>query len=141
MIFSSFVPSNTSRLSQSSGLTLRLEQAKDVVLADYVWVRIRALGYMIVSCPTWALDVADNASGCVVHELDADLGDTTTRTCAESECHPSPNSMRHLFSLTGTTEDTGDLDELHGNPARKSVHATLVEQHSNVLGGLHFDEM
>jgi hypothetical protein len=30
---------------------------------------------------TWALDVSDNASGCVVHELDADLGYTTTGAC------------------------------------------------------------
>ena len=29
---------------------------------------------------TWALDVADNATRGVVHELDADLGDTTTGT-------------------------------------------------------------
>lgn len=30
---------------------------------------------------TWALDVADDGAGLVVHELYADLGDTTTRTC------------------------------------------------------------
>lgn len=30
---------------------------------------------------TRALDVPDDGTGCVVHELDADLGDTTTRTC------------------------------------------------------------
>ena len=29
---------------------------------------------------TWALDVADNASGGIIHELDADLGDTSTGT-------------------------------------------------------------
>jgi hypothetical protein len=27
---------------------------------------------------TWALDVTDDGTGGVVHELDADLGDTTT---------------------------------------------------------------
>lgn len=27
---------------------------------------------------TWALDVADNASGGIVHELDSDLGNTST---------------------------------------------------------------
>lgn len=29
---------------------------------------------------TWALDVPDDGAGRVVHELDADLGDTSTRT-------------------------------------------------------------
>ena len=29
---------------------------------------------------TWALDVADDGAGLVVHELNANLGDTTTRT-------------------------------------------------------------
>ena len=31
---------------------------------------------------TWTLDVADNASGRVVHELDAHLCDTSARTYA-----------------------------------------------------------
>lgn len=43
---------------------------------------------------TRALDVADDAAGLVVHELDADLGDTTART--------------------GAAEDAGDLDQLDG---------------------------
>ena len=63
-------------LSQSAGLTLRLEQAQDVVLTD------------------WALDVTDDASGLVVHELNANLGNTTARA--------------------STAEDAGDLDELDG---------------------------
>ena len=67
----------TFRLSQSSCLTFGLEQAKDVVLAD------------------WSLDVADNASGLVVHELDSDLSDTS--------------------SGSGTTQYTGDLNELDWN--------------------------
>ena len=29
---------------------------------------------------TWALNVADNASGSIVHELNSDLGDTSTGT-------------------------------------------------------------
>lgn len=33
------------------------------------------------SALTWSLDVADDATGSVVHELDADLGHTTTRAC------------------------------------------------------------
>lgn len=45
----------------SPGLTLRLEEGEDVVNAD------------------GALDVTDDGTRSVVHELDADLGDTTTR--------------------------------------------------------------
>lgn len=75
---SSYVPSNTTfpRLSESSGLTLGLEQAQDVVLTD------------------GSLDVSDDATGLVVHELDANLGDTTTGT--------------------SSAQDTGDLDKLDG---------------------------
>lgn len=45
----------------SPGLTLRLEESEDVVDAN------------------GALDVADDGARSVVHELNADLGDTTTR--------------------------------------------------------------
>jgi len=31
---------------------------------------------------TWSLDVADDATGSIVHEFDADLGDTTTGACS-----------------------------------------------------------
>ncbi len=48
-------------LSESSGLTLGLEEGEDVVLLD------------------GALDVADDRSAGLVHELDADLDDTTAR--------------------------------------------------------------
>jgi len=51
-------------LSQSAGLTLRLEEAQDVVLTD------------------WALDVTDDGTGGLVNELDTDLGNTTTGTGA-----------------------------------------------------------
>ena len=33
---------------------------------------------------TWALDVADDGTGLVVHELDTALGDTTTGACIMS---------------------------------------------------------
>lgn len=33
---------------------------------------------------TWSLNVTDNATGGVVHELDTDLGDTTTGACSFS---------------------------------------------------------
>lgn len=42
---------------------------------------------------TWALDVADDASGGIVHELDSDLSNTSTRTYNPSEqirMHLSP---------------------------------------------------
>lgn len=42
---------------------------------------------------TWALDVTDDAAGSVIHELDTDLGDTTTGA--------------------GTAENTSHLDELN----------------------------
>jgi hypothetical protein len=40
------------------------------------------------SVRTWALDVADDGTGLVVHELDTALGDTTTGACCDpSACH------------------------------------------------------
>ena len=48
-------------------LTLRLEQSKDVLLTDR------------------ALDVADDRPGGVVHELDADLRDTTAGASAPKD--------------------------------------------------------
>lgn len=35
--------------------------------------------FMTSFAHTWALDIADNASGSVVHEFNAHLGDTSTR--------------------------------------------------------------
>jgi len=49
-------------LSQSPGLTLRFEEAQDIILAD------------------WALYVANNGASSIVHKFDADLSDTTTGT-------------------------------------------------------------
>lgn len=34
---------------------------------------------------TGSLDVTDDGTGLVIHELDADLGDTTARTCKRAE--------------------------------------------------------
>lgn len=47
---------------------------------------------------TWALDVSDDRSGLVVHELDADLGDTTTRT------YPS-SSQKFVHSFVSTASE------------------------------------
>ncbi len=75
---------------------------------------------------TRALDVPDDGTGGVVHELDAHLGDATTRTCcwtrksASARGGASGPSSRGS-GPTGSAEDTGDLDELDGG-----------------LGGIHF---
>lgn len=69
---------------------------------------------------TWALDVADDGAGGVVHELDADLGHATAGAWKISPLTSS--SIACAFSLseswnrTGAAEDAGDLDELDGNP-------------------------
>ena len=60
------------RLTQATGLALRLEQSKDIVFADR------------------ALDVADDAARRVVHKLDTDLDHTTARTGAAK-------NLRNLF--------------------------------------------
>lgn len=52
-------PSHARRGDNVPGLTLRLEEGKDVVLTH------------------GTLDVTDDRTGSVVHELDADLGHTT----------------------------------------------------------------
>jgi hypothetical protein len=67
---------------------------------------------------TWTLDVTDDRSGGVVHELDADLGNTSTGTCTSSDPAPSPFSASKSFDRarncehTGSAQNTGDLDEL-----------------------------
>lgn len=85
------------RLSQTSGFTLGLEEAENVVLTDCCSImsamplRIHipptmfiAVGVFIFPSQglyvrTGSLDVADDRTGLVVHELDTNLGDTTTR--------------------------------------------------------------
>jgi hypothetical protein len=79
---------------------------------------------------TWALDVTDDGTGLVVHELDTALGDTTTGACRD-RCQPDILSccamhMSHApfvqqiseSSRTGSAKDTGDLDELDGSLSR-----------------------
>lgn len=103
------------RLSQPPGLTLRLEQAEDVVLTDYAKSVSYSAPQLSAEC-TWALDVADNAAGCVVHELDANLGNTTAGACVLLILpifSTKPSSLRPLFGFknslrTGTAENYGD---------------------------------
>lgn len=68
---------------------------------------------------TWTLDVADDRTGGVVHEFDANLGHTSTGAYVISELL----FLFHFSSLsplegshTGTAEDSGDLDELDWDP-------------------------
>lgn len=75
-------------------LTLRLKQRQDIVLAH------------------GALDVADNAARRVVHELDTDLDDTTTRTSA----------AQHLGHLGGLVS----VARIARYPSRWTAHALYV---------------
>ncbi len=63
------------------------------------------------SVRTWALDVSNDASRRIVHELDAHLCDTTTRAWLPlamlSYC------LSHVWP-TSSAEDAGDFDELDG---------------------------
>lgn len=69
------------RLSQTAGLAFGLEQAEDVVLTDCAVLVYRRLAGGEGRLRTSALDVADDGTGLVVHELDTALGDTTTGAC------------------------------------------------------------
>lgn len=71
---------------------------------------------------TCALDVADNAAGGIVHELDANLSNSSTGSydhflsalCSGyPHCSFFPPLAR--FRHTGTTENLGNLHELDGN--------------------------
>lgn len=76
---------------------------------------------------TWALDVTDDGTGLVVHELDTALGDTTTGAyrdrrqpailsrCAVHISHAPSLRQLSQISRTGSAKDTGDLDELDGS--------------------------
>ena len=72
-------------LAQAASLALRLEEGKDIVLTD------------------GALDVADDATRGVVHELNSDLDNTTTRaSAAENLCHLSLVCSRVAAAPHGT---------------------------------------
>jgi hypothetical protein len=69
------------RLTEPPGLALGLEKAENVVLANCFLLLASGVAWgwfsVSVSLRTWALDVADDRAGGVVHELDADLGHAT----------------------------------------------------------------
>ena len=54
---------------------------------------------------TWTLHVADDAAGCVVHEFDADLSNTTTGACKYSTLtevskeQETPQSVVHFLAV------------------------------------------
>jgi hypothetical protein len=83
--------SNKTDLSQTSGLSLGLEQAQDVILTDcttqrmLVWMLSLSKRGRTHSTQserrTGSLDVADDRTGLVLKEFDANLGNTTARAC------------------------------------------------------------
>ena len=118
---------HANHLPQPPGLTLRLEQAEDVVLADWLLLALcSCLCHLWLCVRTGTLDVADDASGGVVHELDAALGNTTAGACPcqillfIQLCVSEARARRR----TGAAENAGDLDELDGD-----------------LGGIHDDKL
>lgn len=54
----------------------------DLVLASFGLLRSDLRGRVV---RTGSLDVSDDRSGLVVHELDANLGNTTARACHPAE--------------------------------------------------------
>ena len=75
------------KLTQTSGLSLGLHQAQNIVFSD------------------WSLDVSDNSSGSIVQELNSNLGDTTSRT----------GSSKNLDNLCECDRSFGILWEISNN--------------------------
>jgi hypothetical protein len=63
---------------------------------------------------TWPLAVTDNASGCIVHELDSDLSDTSSGTC-----NHQPLSLSFTISLSPP-------DARENVPVRPRTRVTLT---------------
>jgi len=101
-----------SRLTQSPGLALRLEQGQDVSLADR------------------ALDVADDAAVRVVEELDAHLRDLTTRASAAKDlCDAGLLDGRFLLGQHAT--QPGSKRAREGERARET--AERAERYNTAL--------
>lgn len=129
------LPQNA-HLSEPSGLTLGFEQAKDIVLTDcggctlafvilYSYSEpsfVRWRGRLRESNRTWALHVSDDRSGLVVHELDADLGDTTART------YPSSQKIRFSFHRFDPSDILFHRYQVSGKdaPVRPRTRVTLT---------------
>lgn len=65
--------------------------------------------------PTGTLHVSNDASACVVHELDSDLGNTTSRACIATQSVLCFLSSPVYRAHTCSAEDSGDLHELDGD--------------------------
>jgi hypothetical protein len=101
------------------------------------WAKNACLFLSNMNMLTWSLDVADDASGLVIHEFNTDLRDTTARayfsvpfksaiTNRKFQAKDSPFSMsascfgRAGKERTSSAQDAGNLYELNGNFA--SIH-------------------
>ena len=73
-------------------LTLTLQQSEDVVLSH------------------WALDVTDDGTGGVVHELDSDLGHTSSRACPAEDLQSPLISAKPLPEMQVYLDDFGELN-------------------------------
>jgi hypothetical protein len=70
---------------------------------------------------TRSLDVTDNRTGLVVHELDANLSDTTARAYFHTNFVNPVLTISFQFPHTSSAQNAGHLDELDGD-----------------FGGIHF---
>lgn len=62
---------------------------------------------------TWALDVADDGTSLVVHELNANLSDTTTRACCSRKT-PTMSVLIGSKSAINSTEIVGFIAYRYG---------------------------
>lgn len=65
---------------------------------------------------TGSLDVTDDGTGLVIHELDADLGDTTARTCERNRLVLSPLFYSRMSRLRSGTQGA----EIEGRKEREA---------------------
>lgn len=100
-------------------------------LCSYAFRSVAGIAVFAGLYRTWTLDVADDGAGGVVHELNTDLGNTSTGTCqyvrtVVLDVNSLPPSSGRLFrgvEHTGTAQNAGDLNELDWD-----------------LGSIHFGE-
>lgn len=100
-------------------------------LCSYAFRSVAGIAVYVGLYRTWSLDVADDGAGGVVHELNTDLGNTSTGTCEYVRTsflsymlsrHRSQRLFRGVVH-TGTAQNAGDLNELDWD-----------------LGSIHFGE-
>lgn len=118
--------SDSSRQRMSSSRTENIDvsfiahqEPADLRLASSSCMLRDIRGKEFCAVRTWAFDVADDASGGIVHKLDSDLSNTSSRTYIPSESiplylRPCP-CCRDRIVHTGTAQDTGNLHKLDGD--------------------------